>query len=186
MSNYAVARAAAGVPLLVLLANLPVFAATAIDDTKLITSAEAAAPAALATHATIVTIDPQGKMRKLRKGTNGFTCMPDDPTSPGPDPMCMDANAMAWVEALIVHKPPPKNRPGIMYMLAGGSDASNTDPYAAGPKADNHWIATGPHVMLVGSETSLKGYPHAADPNTAEPYVMWAGTPYAHLMLPVH
>ncbi len=78
--------------------------------------------------------------------------MPDRPKSPGLDPMCLDANAMAWVEALIAHQPPPEGRPGMMYMLAGGSDASNTDPYASGPTADNHWIATGPHVMMVGAK----------------------------------
>ena len=54
-----------------------------------------------------------------------------------------------------------------MYMLAGGSDASNTDPYASGPKADNHWIATGAHVMMVGAKGALQGYPRGADPNTA-------------------
>ena len=93
--------------------------------------------------------------------------MPDDPTSPGPDPMCVDGNAMAWLEALVAHQPPPDGRPGIMYMLAGGSDASNTDPYASGPKADNHWIATGAHVMMVGAKGTLQGYPRSADPNTS-------------------
>ncbi len=29
-----------------------------------------------------------------------------------------------------------------MYMLAGGADASNTDPYATRPSATNHWIQT--------------------------------------------
>ena len=28
-------------------------------------------------------------------------------------------------------------------------------------------------------------YPHGADPDTSVPYVMWAGTPYQHLMAPV-
>ena len=31
----------------------------------------------------------------------------------------------------------------------------------------------------------LKGYPSGAKPDTKAPYVMWAGTPYAHLMIPV-
>src|SRR5438132_12537648 len=38
-----------------------------------------------------------------------------------------------------------------MYMLAGGTDASNTDPYATKPPATNYWIKTGPHVMVVGA-----------------------------------
>jgi hypothetical protein len=28
-------------------------------------------------------------------------------------------------------------------------------------------------------------YPKSADPDTSNPYVMWAGTPYQHLMIPV-
>ena len=37
-------------------------------------------------------------------------------------------------------------------MLAGGTDASNVDPYAKKPTAGNHWVKTGPHVMIVGAE----------------------------------
>jgi hypothetical protein len=73
-----------------------------------------------------------------------------------------------------------------MYMLEGGTDASNTDPYAAKPSAPNHWIKTGPHVMIVGADASFyDNYPKDADPDTKIPYVMWAGTPYQHLMAPV-
>jgi hypothetical protein len=40
--------------------------------------------------------------------------------------------------------------------------------------------------MLVGiGPETLAGYPTAKRPDTREGYVMWAGTPYAHLMLPV-
>lgn len=42
-----------------------------------------------------------------------------------------------------------------MYMLAGGTDASNVDPYAKKPSAGNHWVKTGPHVMIVGAEARL-------------------------------
>ena len=159
MTPNLAARVAASLPSLILAASLTAQAAATPTEAQLIASAEKAAPAALAMHATIATIGADGKMTMLRHGSNGYTCMPDDPTSPGPDPMCLDVNAMAWVEALITHKPPPEGMPGIMYMLAGGSDASNTDPYASGPKADNHSIATGAHVMLVGAKGTLQGYP---------------------------
>ena len=119
---------AVGTLTLTVAATLAAQAAAAPSDPELIASAEAAGPPALAKHAAIAAADADGKMRMLRHGTNGFTCMPDRPNSPGPDPMCLDANAMAWVEALITHQPPPEGRPGMMYMLAGGSDASNTDP----------------------------------------------------------
>src|SRR5947208_1378724 len=124
-----------------------------------VASAESAAPASLAHDAAIVTVGADGKMNQVRAGKNGWTCMPDAPDTPGPDPMCFDANAGKWVQAWAGHKPPAEDAPGVMYMLAGGTDASNTDPYAPKPTADNDWIKTGPHIMLVGSKAMLTGYP---------------------------
>ena len=154
------------------------------SDQALIASAMSAAPPAVARHAEIIDIGPNGDMRVVRKGTSGFTCMADNPATPGPDPMCMDANAMDWAKAWMNHQPPPQ-KVGFMYMLAGGTDASNTDPYAKAPSKTNHWVKTGPHVMVVGDPEIVKLYPASPDPDTTQPYVMWAGTPYAHLMLPV-
>lgn len=159
----------------------------AASDKQLIASAMSAAPAAVAKAATVVVMEADGKMRTLRKGTNGFTCMPDNPATPGPDPMCMDKNAMEWVGAWLEHKAPAAGKVGFMYMLAGGTDASNTDPYATKPAAGNHWIKTGPHVMVVGADASFYDqYPKSPDPDTKQPYVMWSGTPYQHLMAPVN
>jgi hypothetical protein len=98
----------------------------------------------------------------------------------------MDPAAMEWAHAYLSHQTPPAGKVGFMYMLAGGTDASNTDPYAEKPTAANHWISTGPHVMLVGADASFyDAYPKNPDPDTSVPYVMWAGTPYQHLMAPV-
>lgn len=155
-------------------------------DAAMIASAMKAAPAKVAAGATVVVMDDHGGMRTLRKGSNGFTCMPDNPATPGPDPMCMDASAMEWVGAWVAHKAPPAGKVGLMYMLAGGTDASNTDPYATKPDANNHWVRTGPHIMVVGGDAAFyDAYPKSADPDTSQPYVMWAGTPYQHLMAPV-
>ena len=150
-----------------------------------VASAESAAPGSIARNAAVVTVDAKGAMTELRKGSNGWTCMPDAPDTPGPDPMCFDKNAAQWVQAWVGHKPPPANVVGLMYMLEGGTDASNTDPYAKQPTADNDWVKTGPHVMVVGSKDILAGHPSGGKPDTSVPYVMWAGTPYAHLMVPV-
>lgn len=150
-----------------------------------IRSAESAAPESIAHNASVMTMDESGNTKMLRQGSNGWTCLPDAPATPGPDPMCVDASAMKWVDAWIHHKPPPAGTVGVMYMLEGGTDASNTDPYATKPTADNDWIKTGPHVMVVGSKELLAGYPSGAKPDTSAPYVMWAGTPYAHLMVPI-
>jgi len=145
-----------------------------------------ALPPHLRDNATVYALNPDKGFEIARKGTNGFTCMPDNPATPGPDPMCMDANAMEWVHAWVAHKAPTAGKVGLMYMLAGGTDASNTDPYAEKPTTENHWIKTGPHVMIVGADASFYAqYPKAADPDTTTPYMMWAGTPYQHLMAPV-
>ncbi len=156
-----------------------------MTDAQLIASATSAAPAAVGKDATVVAPKPDGTMRVVRPGKNGFTCMADNPETPGPDPMCWDVNAGEWINAYMAHKEPPAGKVGFMYMLAGGTDASNTDPYAKAPSTTNHWIKTGPHVMIVGATAMMAGYPASPDPDTSHPYVMWAGTPYAHLMIPV-
>ena len=158
-------------------------AATANDP---VSSAESAAPPSIARNASVVTVGADGAMKQLRKGSNGWTCMPDAPDTPGPDPMCFDGNAGKWIAAWIGHRPPPAGNVGVMYMLEGGTDASNTDPYAKQPTSDNDWIKTGPHIMVVGSQEILAGHPAGSKPDTSVPYVMWAGTPYAHLMVPVN
>ena len=165
-------------------ANAENAAAPATDHNDPVASAMSAAPSSISEGATIVQAQADGSTKTLREGTNGWTCMPDSPTTPGPDPMCMDANAAKWAAAWMGKKDPPANTAGVMYMLEGGTDASNSDPYATAPTAENDWINTGPHIMIVGSKEILAGYPSGAKPDTASPYVMWSGTPYAHLMVP--
>ncbi|RDS79971.1 hypothetical protein DWU98_15295 [Dyella monticola] len=156
------------------------------SDAELIASAMRAAPATVGKGATIIAMNADGTLRTLRQGTNGYTCMPDNPATPGPDSMCMDKNALAWAQAYMAHKPPPTGKMGVMYMLEGGTDASNTDPYAPKPLPNNHWIKTGPHFMIVGADPAFYDmYPKSPNPDTSMPYVMWAGTPYEHLMAPV-
>lgn len=170
---------------LVTAVSLVAASAAFADDADLIKSAESAAPAAVSAGATIYAADASGAMRTLREGTNGFWCMPDNPATPGPDPMCGDANSMEWAMAWIGKTEPPKGKVGFMYMLEGGTDASNTDPYATAPTEGNNWIKTGPHVMVMNATDMMAGYPTDANPDTSKPYVMWPGTPYAHLMVPI-
>jgi hypothetical protein len=161
-------------------------AQTPPTDEKMIASAISAAPAAIGKGASVVAMEADGQMRTLRTGTNAFTCMPDNPATPGHDPMCMDKNAVDWVHAWVAKEPPAAGKVGFMYMLEGGTDASNTDPYAAKPESGNNWIETGPHIMIVGADASFyDSYPKSPMPDTSQPYVMWAGTPYQHLMVPV-
>jgi hypothetical protein len=39
--------------------------------------------------------------------------------------------------------------------------------------------------MIVNANDLLAGYPSEAVPDTKVPYIMWPGTPYAHLMIPI-
>ena len=165
--------------------TLTTTSAFAQSEAEMIASAESAAPAAVAAAATIHGFDDTGAMITLREGSNGWWCMPDTPSTPGPDPMCGDANAMEWAMAWIGKTEPPSGKVGFMYMLSGGTDASNTDPYAEGPAEGNNWITTGPHVMVTNAGDLMAGYPTGPNPDTSQPYVMWADTPYAHLMIPV-
>ena len=153
-------------------------------DAEKITNAMAAAPESIAKDATILDMDAKMQTRQLRAGTNGWTCLPDNPASPGIDPICVDKNGMEWFAAYVSKKAPPKDKIGFAYMLAGGSDASNDDPYATAPAAGHQWIDTGPHVMVLNVTGKLEGYPTSHD-NTKVPYIMWGKTPYAHLMAPV-
>lgn len=155
-------------------------------DAQLIASAMSAAPKAVSKAATIVAMNADGSMRTLRQGTNGFTCMPDDPGTPGPDPMCADPNGMEWLHALLGKTEPP-DKVGFIYMFVEGSDASNTDAFATKPAAGRRWIKTGPHIMVVGGRgvREMAGYPRTPDPDPGKPYMMFIGTPYEHLMVPV-
>ena len=154
-------------------------------DGDIIKNAESAAPAAVASEATIYAFNADGTMRSVREGKNGYWCMPDDPSTPGDDPMCGDDASMQWAMAWMTKKDPPKGKIGLIYMLAGGSDASNTDPYGTAPTDTNNWIKTGRHIMIMNATEFMPGYPAEAKPDTRKPYIMWNGTPYAHLMVPV-
>jgi hypothetical protein len=156
------------------------------DQTK-IANAMSAAPEAISRDATILDWPeaPGGEMRQLRAGTNGWVCLPDRPDTDGNDPMCMDEPWMTFMHAVMTRTEPRIDRLGISYMIAeGGVYASNTDPFATGPAPDNEWGFDGPHLMIVVPEAAaLEGLPTKRE--TGGPYVMYAGTPYAHIMIPV-
>jgi hypothetical protein len=155
-------------------------------DEEMIANALSAAPESIAAKATVIAFDAAGKVRTLREGSNNFTCIPDDPTNPANDPNCVDENGLEWVMAWINKSEPPKGKVGFGYMLQGGSDASNADPHATGPAPGGDWVDTGPHVMLFNVGGMAQSYPSQKDnPDTTQPYVMWPGTPYEHLMVPV-
>jgi hypothetical protein len=113
----------------------------------------------------------------LRQGTNGWTCFPDGPTTPGNDPICLDKTFMIWNDALTAGTVPKITTLGLAYMLQGGSDPSNTDPMATEPPAGESWITTPPHVMILMPGKLDITTVFTTSHTYGEQYVMWAGTP---------
>lgn len=154
-------------------------------DAALIASAMSAAPAPVGRQATVIAFDEHGKERTLRRGSGEFTCLPDNPATPGDDPMCFDRNGFAWAHAWMAKQPPPSaDQVGVAYMLRGSWAASNEDPHATAPGPGKRAVKTGPALMILNVHGLLAGHPRqASDP--ARPFVMWPDTPYEHLMVPV-
>ncbi len=154
-----------------------------------IAEAESAAPADIASNATIMDwpAEEGGELVQLRAGTNGWTCFPNTPNptgAVGQDPMCLDAEWVKWAQAWMSKTEPAISAVGIGYMLQGDRGASNTDPFATAQTPDNEWVVAGPHLMVITPDPAqLEGVP--TDPSTGGPWVMWKGTPYAHVMVPV-
>lgn len=152
------------------------------DKEALIKSALAAAPAHIAKGAAVIAPGPDGKMIELRAGTNGFTCLPNQPETPGKDAMCLDPQAMIWAQSWMAHDPVPKNTaPGIAYMLSGGSDISANDPWAKIVPGQK-FVESPPHWMVMWPfDAKSSGF--STTPQTHGTWIMFAGTPYAHLMI---
>ena len=120
----------------------------------------------------------------LRRGTNDWVCLPDDPTTPGNDPTCLDQTFHDALVAFFSGQRPRVTRVGYAYMLTSDADGSNTDPMAKAATPTNQWHHAGPHIMLLYPDANLlAGLP--TTPSPYGPYVMFPGTPIAHVMLPV-
>jgi hypothetical protein len=130
---------------------------------------------------TATVVDWEGNV--LREGSSGYVCLPTPPMLTVDSPMCMDSEWMRWADAWQNKKDFEPSALGISYMLAGDGGASNIDPYAEGPTQDNEWIREGAHLMIIAPAELLEAFP--TDPENGGPYVMWKGTPYAHLMVPI-
>ena len=154
-------------------------AAPRLTNAQKIALAMSAGPTEIARHATIIDMTDMSKPKQLRAGTNGWVCyaMIDEP-------MCLDKEWQKWAQAWMSKSDLTINGTGIGYMLRGDKGASNTDPYATGPTADNQWVVAPAHIMVLYQDPKmLDAYP--TDPKSGGPWVMWKGTPYAHVMVPV-
>jgi hypothetical protein len=142
-----------------------------------------AAPEHISKNAAVKIPDEKGQLVEVKAGTNGFTCIPTVNNGPEPDPMCMDAAVGQWVADLMNKAPKPTNTvPGISYMGRGGHHwekdgkiLMEEEPGAVSVKEPPHWM------MMWPFDAKTAGLPSMPNPGGA--YVMFDGTPYAHLMV---
>ena len=152
-----------------------------------------AAPSYIAKDATVL----NEKMEMLREGTNGWTCLPvnprgmSDPENGWKDaheamPLCGDAEVFKWISAYLSDEVPDMDYDGYAWMLHGdmGEDNSTPKVMSKDDAKEGHWIESGPHLMRMPKDpSSLDGM--TTDFNSGAPYVMFSGTPYAHVMYPI-
>lgn len=160
---------------------LTILIPTAVLAQDALESAMSAAPASLSAQAEIRDWD----LNVVREGSNGWTCLPDNPDTPGNDPWCVNGAWLNFLEAYVNHTEPSYTGAGIAYMLKGDTPVSNSDPYATEPTGEDDWVTDlGPHLMiLVPDHSTFEGI--STDHLNGGPWVMWPGTPYAHLMIPL-
>ena len=152
-----------------------------------------AAPSFIAANCSVMAMD--GTM--LREGTNGWTAMAanprgmSDPENGWKDaheamPMVGDGPAMQWAMAYMSGKIPKMDSDGWAWMLHGDMGEDNTKHLVFNKEdaVEGEWIESGAHLMLFPKDpASLDG--QTTNFNSGAPYVMFKGTGYDHLMIPV-
>jgi hypothetical protein len=150
-----------------------------------------AAPSFIGDNATVIA--PDGTV--LQEGTNGWTCQSASPM-PMPDtgyatvreavPACSDEAAQAWMKAYMAGEQPALETDGWMWMLHGDMGADNFDHTAMSIEEANpaHWIVSGPHLMMMPADVSTIANT-TTDFASGAPYLMFKGTGFDHLMIPL-
>jgi hypothetical protein len=155
--------------------------AALVAQSDQVASAMSAAPASVSADAAVV----DWQMNTLREGTNGWTCLPDNPDTPGTDPWCVNGPWIEFLQAYVSKSEPTYDQVGIAYMLMGDTPVSNTDPYATEKTSDEDWVEDlGAHLMILVPDRSA--YENiSTDPHNGGPWIMFPDTPYAHIMVPI-
>ncbi len=155
----------------------------AMPQDEQIKLALSAAPPHIAKDAAVLVFGTDGKLTKGKPGTNGFTCIPTVMNLPEPDPMCMDAAVKQWWEALLANAPKPSNIvPGVAYMAAGGSHWEKNGAVVMKEEPSAKVVKEPPHWMIMWPFDS-KASMLPKKPNPSGVYIMFDGTPFAHLMI---
>lgn len=154
---------------------------TSEAEAEFIKSAEAGAPPRISEKAAIARIEPKGQVTMVRPGSNGFTCslFPDESHAP----FCGDRSAFRWFVAAMSQQPKPPTSGGVAYMAKGGVHYEMPDgKIVMAPSATTKEVKEPPHWMLLTPlDPAATGIP--TRPNAGGSYIMFAGTPYAHLMI---
>ena len=142
-----------------------------------ITRARLSGPEQVTKNATVAELGPNGAMKVLVQGSNEWVCVPGDENRIGSPPMCMNPLGMQWMMDAMQGKPKPTNAaPGMIYMLCGATQRSNTDARDTTSPA----IPIGPHWMITWPfDAKANGLPTTVRDQGA--WVMFSGTPYSYL-----
>lgn len=134
-------------------------------------------PESLTKDATICELYHDGRTTTIREGTNGWTCFPGNENEIGNVPTCCNAMGLEWLMCGLTRRPAPTNKaPGLIYMLCGATQHSNTDLFDTTSPA----IPIGPHWMILWPyDAARDGIPK--DVRDGGAWVMFDGTPYAYL-----
>jgi hypothetical protein len=155
-----------------------------MSHAQVVAGAKAGGPASVADNATIGWIDSTGHFNEMQHGSNTWTCLITRPDFTG-GPVCADQNAMAWFGAVLSHQPAPPATaaPGIVYMARGGIHFENPDgSMPPDSVAGSRRVTEPPHwMMLANFDPATSGLPDRS--MSSGTYIMWAGTPWAHLMI---
>ena len=149
-----------------------------------IANAESAAPPEVAKNATILAwpATMRDDFVVLRKGSNGWTCLPDRKQTVANDPMCMDDIWMEWMNAAMSHRPAKIERVGLAYMLQGGWAPDQRNPMQTQAGKDAYFV--GPHIMvMLPDPRQLQGV--SKDVHIGEPFLEALQFDHPVLIMPI-
>ena len=90
-----------------------------------------------------------GTLIILRQGTNDWVCFPGDENEIGNIPMCADPMGLQWMMDIRAKKPKPTNTaPGLIYMLCGATQHSNTRSVRQNKSSYPDWSSLDDHLAL--------------------------------------
>ncbi len=152
-----------------------------------VSRAVAAGPEWIAALATVDQwpLDDTAQFVVVRAASGSWTCFPDQPGTPRVDPLCADDQFFRWLTAWRDHaRTPQVNGMAVAYTLKGFQVASATDPMKARPDSGKAWVELPPAVLIAMPDAAAyRGI--AVKRPAAGPWVLWSGTPWAVMVVPM-